>query len=85
MMVQGEISIVPIANGGDSIMSIGLAATFDAIRKTSDIRATFWRLEQIKGDDVNVSLEAVKAGHWLEEQVAAPKEEYMKKLHEHYD
>ena len=48
-MVQGEISIVPIANGGDSIMSIGLAATFDAIRKTSDMKATFSALGTDQG------------------------------------
>lgn len=45
-------------------MSKEVAAAFDAIRKTSGIRATLTALgTQIEADDVNAVLEAVKAAH----------------------
>lgn len=64
MTVHAEISIVPLAGGRDTSMSKEVAAAFDAIRKTRNIKANLTALEtQIEARDLGSILHAVKAAH----------------------
>lgn len=62
MTVHAEISVVPVTGG--TSMSKGIAAAFDAIRKTKGVRATLTALgTQIEARDIDAVLSAVKAAH----------------------
>lgn len=64
MTVHAEISIVPLAGGRDTSMSKEVAAAFDAIRKTRNIKANLTALgTQIEARDLGSILHAVKAAH----------------------
>jgi len=64
MTVHAEISIVPIAGGRDTSMSSEVAAAFDAIRKTRNLKANLTALgTQIEARDIGSVLQAVKVAH----------------------
>jgi uncharacterized protein (TIGR00106 family) len=64
MTVHAEISIVPITRGRDTSMSKEVAAAFDAIRKTKNLRADLTALgTQVEAKDLGSVLQAVKAAH----------------------
>ncbi|MGI0049287.1 MAG: MTH1187 family thiamine-binding protein [Nitrososphaera sp.] len=64
MTVHAEISIVPIAGGRDTSMSKEVAAAFDAIRKTRNLKADLTALgTQVEAKDLGSVLQAVKAAH----------------------
>lgn len=64
MTVHAEISIVPIAGGRDTSMSKEVAAAFDAIRKTKNLKADLTALgTQVEAKDLGSVLQAVKAAH----------------------
>ena len=64
MTVHAEISIVPIVGGRDTSMSKEVAAAFDAIRKTRNLRANLTALgTQVEARDLGSILQAVKAAH----------------------
>jgi uncharacterized protein (TIGR00106 family) len=64
MTVHAEISIVPIVGGRDTSMSKEVAAAFDAIRKTKNLKADLTALgTQVEAKDLGSVLQAVKAAH----------------------
>jgi uncharacterized protein (TIGR00106 family) len=64
MTVHAEISIVPIVGGRDTSMSKEVAAAFDAIRKTRNLKADLTALgTQVEAKDLGSVLQAVKAAH----------------------
>lgn len=64
MTVHAEISIVPISGGRDTSMSKEVAAAFDAIRKTRNLKADLTALgTQVEAKDLGCVLQAVKAAH----------------------
>jgi uncharacterized protein (TIGR00106 family) len=64
MTVHAEISIVPIAGGRDTSMSKEVAAAFNAIRKTRNLKADLTALgTQVEAKDLGSVLQAVKAAH----------------------
>jgi uncharacterized protein (TIGR00106 family) len=64
MTVHAEISIVPIAGGRDTSMSKEVAAAFDAIRKTRNLKANLTALgTQVEAKDLGSVLQAVKVAH----------------------
>lgn len=64
MTVHAEISIVPIAGGRDTSMSKEVAAAFDAIRKTRNLKADLTALgTQVEAKDLGSVFQAVKAAH----------------------
>jgi uncharacterized protein (TIGR00106 family) len=64
MTVHAEISIVPIVGGRDTSMSKEVAAAFDAIRRTRNIKANLTALgTQVEAKDLSSILQAVKVAH----------------------
>lgn len=64
MTVHAEISIVPITGGKSTSMSKQVAAAFNAIRKTENIRAHLTALgTQVEARDLATVLKAVEAAH----------------------
>jgi|SRR5687768_15635642 uncharacterized protein (TIGR00106 family) len=64
MTVHAEISIVPISGSRDTSMSKEVAAAFDAIRKTKNLKANLTALgTQVEARDLGVVLQAVRAAH----------------------
>jgi uncharacterized protein (TIGR00106 family) len=72
MTVHAEISIVPITGDRDTSMSKEVAAAFDAIRKTRNIKANLTALgTQLEARDLGSVLQAVKAAHQAAESAGA--------------
>ncbi|HEX7031492.1 MAG TPA: MTH1187 family thiamine-binding protein [Nitrososphaera sp.] len=64
MTVHAEISIVPISGGKGSSMSKQIAAAFNAIRNTKNIKADLTPLgTQVEARDLASVLRAVEAAH----------------------
>lgn len=64
MTVHAEISIVPVSGGRDTSMSKEVAAAFDAIRKTRNLKANLTALgTQVEAKDLGSVLQAVKVAH----------------------
>jgi uncharacterized protein (TIGR00106 family) len=64
MTVHAEISIIPISANRDTSMSSEVAAAFDAIRKTKNLKASLTALgTQVEARDLGGVLQAVKAAH----------------------
>lgn|SRR5689334_19881530 len=62
--VHAEISIIPITKKYDTSMSNEVAAAYDAISKTEDIKATLTALgTQIESKDLASILKAIAAAH----------------------
>jgi uncharacterized protein (TIGR00106 family) len=72
MTVHAEISIVPITGGRDTSISKEVAAAFDAIRKTRNIKANLTALgTQVEARDLGSILQAVKAAHQTSKSAGA--------------
>jgi uncharacterized protein (TIGR00106 family) len=64
MTVHAEISIVPFGGSRDTSMSKEVAAAFDAIRKTRNLKANLTALgTQVETRDLGSVLQAVKVAH----------------------